>query len=193
MTTNVSEVFTKLKNYKSGVVITQKIHSPTCCLDFDQSANVDSPWYGKGRFHNCSPYISSITEEMKNDPDYVEGGCKIQHLQNAPRNAGLYYTPSTKYFLKENLLIMIFHKNRVTSYPNTERAAKKLGVSIAPVLFKGKLESEEHFTSLINDYTNSRRNPPISTNERPNPNASLVVRALGSFSIDDFYDNVFEF
>ena len=190
MTSNVSEVFTMLKKYRSGVVITQKINSPTCCLDFDQSANTDSPWYGKGRFHNCSPYISSITEIMKNDPDYV-GACKIQHLQNAPRNAGLYYMPSTKYFLKENLLIMIFHKNRVTSYPNTERAAKKLGVSVAPVLFKGKLESEEQLTSLIDDYDSSRRTP--STNENSEAKSSLVVRAFGSFPLEDYYDNVFEF
>lgn len=192
MMSNVNEVFTMLKKYRSGVVITKKINSPTYCLDFDQSINPDSKWYNKGRLHNRSPYISSITEIIKNVPEGLEND-SLQSLRNAPRNAGLPYTPSTQYFLKEDHLIMIFHKNRVTSYPYTERAAKKLGVSVAPALFKGELESEEHLESIINEYKSSPKATSDSQKETSKPSASLVVRALGSFRLDEYNSNVFEF
>jgi len=161
------------------------------CLDFDQSVNPDSVWFSKGRFHNCSPYISSITEIIKNIPYNAEND-RIQNLQNAPKTSALFHMPSTQYFLKENYLIMIFHKNRVTSYPYIERAAKKLGMDLAPVLFKGKLESEEHLESLIKDYENSKF---ISTSlsETSGLCNNLVIRPLGSFPLEDYNINVFEF
>ena len=105
----------------------------------------------------------------------------------------LPHTPSTQYFIKENYLVMIFHKNRVTSYPYTERAAKKLGISPSPLLFKGKLESKEHLESIINNYKNSQENSHNSTNEKFNSSASLVVRPVGSFHLEDYSSNVFEF
>ena len=181
-----------LKKYRSGVVITQKINSPTMCLDFDQSVNPDSSWFSKGRFHNCSPYISSITEIVNNVPYNTEND-RIQNLQNAPKTAALLHTPSTQYFLKENYLIMIFHKNRVTSYPYTEHAAKKLGVSLAPVLFKGKLESLEHLESIINEYEGLNGVTSSFLNETHEPSNNLVVRPLGSFPLEEYSINVFEF
>jgi len=190
MLCNVSEIFTKLKKYRSGVVITEKINSPTMCLDFDQSANPESVWYSKGRFHNISPYISSITEIVNNIPYNAEND-SIQALQNTPKATVLPYTPSTQYFIKENYLIMIIHKNRVTSFPYTERAAKKLSISTANVVYKGKLESEEHLEAIINDYE-SLHPASSSSNESSELSNSLVVRAFGSFPLEEFSNNVFE-
>jgi len=181
-----------LKDYRSGVVITEKINSPTMCLDFDQSVNPDSAWYSKGRFHNCSPYISSITELINNPPTDTPN-VSIRDLKDSPKTTVLHHTPSTQYFLKENCLIMIFHKNHVTSYPYMERAAKKLGTSLAPVLFKGKLESAKHLESLINDYKSSRTDTSSLKNETHESNTNLILRAFGSFSLDEFSTNVFEF
>ncbi|MCL2156564.1 MAG: hypothetical protein FWH54_00905 [Methanobrevibacter sp.] len=192
MTEDVKEVFDMLSKYWSGVVITQKINSPTFCLDFDQSANSDSPWFGKGRFHNSSPYISSITEIVNKIPEDVHND-NLQHLQNTPKTIGLSHTPSDKYFIKENRVIMIFHKNHVTSYPYTLRAAKKLGMSVSPVLFKGVLESEGHLKSLINKYKTSPNDISKSVNETHDSGASIVIRPLSSFRLKDYYNNVFEF
>lgn len=191
MISNVTEIFSMLKKYRSGVVVTQKINSPTMCLDFDQSVNPDSEWFTKGRFHNCSPYISSITEIVNNVPYNTEND-RIQNLQNAPKTAALLHTPSTQYFLKENYLIMIFHKNRVTSYPYTEHAARKLGLSLAPVLFKGKLESDEHLKSLIHDYESLNKDKSSFLNKTSESISNLVVRPLGSFTLEEYSNNVFE-
>jgi len=189
---NVNEVFDLLKKYRTGVVITKKIDSPTMCLDFDQSANSDSQWFSKGRFHNCSPYISSITEIISNVPYNVDNS-KIQNFQNTPKTTGLPHTPNTQYFLKENFLVMIFHKNRVTSYPSTERAAKKLGVSVAPILFKGELESVKHLESIIEDYKSPYSKISDFSSETNELNTSLVVRPLASFRLENYSSNVFEF
>jgi len=188
---SVSEIFAMLKDYRSGVVITEKINSPTMCLDFDQSANPDSAWYSKGRFHNCSPYISSITELILNPPTDTPN-VSVRDLKDSPKTTVLHHTPSTQYFLKENCLIMIFHKNHVTSYPYTERAAKKLGTSLAPVLFKGKLESAEHLESLINEHKSSQKDISSFKNETPESSTNLVLRAFGSFPLEEFSTNVFE-
>ena len=192
MTCSISEIFAMLKDYRSGVVITEKIDSPTMCLDFDQSGNPDSAWYSKGRFHNCSPYISSITELIRNPPTDTPNA-SIRNLKNSPKTTVLHHMPSTQYFLKENCLIMIFHKNHVTSYPYTERAAKKLGSSLAPVLFKGKLESKEHLESIINDYKSSHKSVSHSSIESHELSANLVIRTLGSFLLEEYSSNVFEF
>ena len=192
MTYSISEIFTMLKDYRSGVVITEKINSPTMCLDFDQSANPDSAWYSKGRFHNCSSYISSIRKLIRNPPTDTPND-SVQNLKDSPKTTVLHHTPSTQYFLKENCLIMIFHKNRVTSYPYMERAAKKLGTSLAPVLFKGKLESVEHLESIINNYKSSHKSISHSSIESPESSANLVIRALSSFLLEEYSNNIFEF
>ena len=174
----INEAYSELKKYRTGVVITKKIDSATVCIDFDESADSDSEWFGKARLHSSSPYISSITEIINNIPDEYE---RVKDLQYMPKATGLPHTPNTQYFMKKDHLIMIFHKNRVTSYPYIERAAKKLGVSLAPLLFKGNLESEEHLKSLISEFKTSETK------------SSIVVRALGSFRIDEYNSHIFEF
>ena len=191
MICSVSKIFNMLKDYRSGVVITEKIDSPTMCLDFDQSTNPDSAWYSKGRFHNCSPYISSITELIKNPPTDTPN-FSVQNLKDSPKTTMLHHTPSTQYFLKENCLILIFHKNHVTSYPYIERAAKKLGASLAPVLFKGKLDSVEHLESIIADYKMSQGDTSSFRSGTHESTTNLVIRAFGSFSLDEFGNNIFE-